>query len=90
MVDLYIAWAQFWCPEPVRERRAPLQAACAAYDEPDRRIGDDAEHDDFLSRVLWLETAIRLARIGWTIEEVEAARWPAGGLRAVEELMREL
>lgn len=74
--DDYIAWAQLWCPEPVASERADVPDAVTAYDAADDRIGDDAENDDFLSRVLWLETALRLARLGWTVRELEDARWP--------------
>lgn len=76
--DDYIAWAQLWCPEPVASEQAPLVEAAAEYDEVDGRIGDDAERSEFLTRVLWLETAIRLARLGWRIDDLEAARWDIG------------
>jgi hypothetical protein len=42
----------------------------------DARLGDDAETSEFLTQVLWLETAIRLARLGWGINKLEEARWP--------------
>lgn len=71
----YIEWATTWAPTPTTER-ASLQHAIAVYDEVDDTLGDSAENDDFLTRVLWLETAIRLARIGWTIAELEDRRWP--------------
>ena len=86
--DDYIAWAQTWCPEPVASERGALDDAKGAYDAVDERIGDDAEHDDFLTRVLWLETAIRLARLGWTIRELEDCRWPVSGAGVVHELVR--
>lgn len=86
----YIEWAQFWCPEPVAATRSCRRAAFAAYDEPDARIGDDAEGDDFLTRVLWLETAVRLARLGWTILEVEEARWPFRRASSLEDVLREI
>lgn len=88
MTDDYIAWAQFWCPEAVAPDRGSLDEVCREYDDVDARIGDDAERDDFLTRVLWLETAIRVARQGWTIEEVEAARWPVGTGTSAAALIR--
>lgn len=86
--DDYIAWAQLWCPEPVAAVRAPFQAAVRAYDAADERIGDEAEHDDFLTRIMWLETAIRLARLGWTIWDLENARWPVTRAARVQDLIR--
>jgi hypothetical protein len=86
--DDYIAWAQFWCPESIAERQASLQVACAAYDEVDDRLGDDAETSEFLTRALWLETAIRLARLGWRINELEAERWPVGQSGRVVAFLR--
>jgi len=65
-----------------------LSDACAVYDEVDTRLGDDAETSEFLTRALWLETAIRLARLGWRIDEVETARWPVAHAGQVAELMR--
>jgi hypothetical protein len=70
--------------------RVPLREASAIYDSVDERLGDEAESDDFLTRVLWLETAIRLARAGWTIEALENARWPLPHTVCVAELMRQL
>jgi hypothetical protein len=86
--DDYIAWAQFWCPEPVAEKRSSLVKAAAAYDDVDERLGDDAETSEFLTRALWLETAIRLARLGWRINEIEAERWPVGHSGRVAALLR--
>lgn len=85
MTDDYIAWATTWSPKPASDR-APLRVATGIYDEVDDRLGDDATGDDFLTRVLWLEMSIRLARVGWTIADVENARWPmqsASGLASV-------
>lgn len=84
----YIAWAQFWCPVPVAPDRAPLREAAAAYDDVDNRLGDDAETSEFLTRALWLETAIRLARLGWGIKELEDARWPVGSSGGAVALIR--
>ena len=86
--DSYIEWAQFWCPEPVASTRSSLVEAAAAYDEVDGRLGDDAETSEFLTRALWLETAIRLARLGWRISELEDARWPVGAHGGVAALIR--
>lgn len=86
----YIAWAQFWCPEPIATSRASFRLACAAYDEVDNRLGNDAEHDDFMTRILWLETAIRLARLGWGIIELENARWSAATRMTVEGILADL
>lgn len=86
--DDYIAWAQLWCPEPVAAKKAPLSEAVTAYDEVDGRLGDDAETSEFLTRVLWLETAIRLARLGWRIDELEATRWPVGHAGSAAALIR--
>lgn len=88
MTDDYIAWAELWCPEAVAETRAPLTEAARAYDLVDRRLGDDAETCEFLTRVLWLETAIRLARLGWTITGVEDARWPRSRRISIGDLLR--
>jgi hypothetical protein len=86
--DDYIAWAQEWCPEPVAREQGSLARARAEYDSVDDRIGDEAEEDDFLTRVLWLETAIRLARVGWTVAELEEARWPVRGASRDAALIR--
>jgi hypothetical protein len=86
--DEYIEWAQGLCPEKIADERAPLAEACAEYDAVDERIGDDAESSEFLTRVLWLETAIRLARIGWGIKELEDARWPVGAGGGAAALIR--
>ena len=83
MTNDYIEWAQTWCPQPVAPEPAPLSEASRIYDEVDGRLGDEAENDDFLTRVLWLETAIRLAKVGWTISDLEAARWPVSNTAAV-------
>lgn len=84
----YIVWAQTWCPEPIAPEPVSLQEAARIYDAVDERIGDDAEEDDFLTRVLWLETAIRLARVGWTIAALENARWPMPRSILMEDLIR--
>jgi len=86
--DDYIAWAQLWCPESVAPVRRSLTEAAAAYDLVDGRLGDDAEGDDFLTRVLWLETTVRLARLGWTVQELENARWPIPRAVRVADLVR--
>lgn len=86
--DDYIAWAQLWCPETVTSERCPLGEAAEAYDLVDGRLGDDAEGDDFLTRVLWLETVVRLARLGWTVPELEDARWPVPRTARVHDLIR--
>lgn len=83
----YIVWAQTWCPEPVLPESVALPDAAKVYDDVDGRLGDLAEGDDFLTRVLWLETAIRLARVGWTIETLEEARWPVPRTAAMAALM---
>jgi hypothetical protein len=86
----YIEWAQFWCPEPLSSEPVSLQEAAAIYDDVDNRLGDDAEEDDFFARVMWLETAIRLAQVGWTVPRLEDARWPVPNTANVLDLMREL
>jgi len=85
----YIEWAQTWCPLPVASEPVPLTEAMKIYDAVDLRLGDDAEGDDFLTRVLWLETAIRLAKVGWTISELEAARWPVSNIAAMTAALME-
>ena len=86
--DEYIAWARDNCPLAVRDIRASLQEAKAAYDAVDNRLGDDAEYDEFLSKILWMETTVRLAQLGWTVEDYEDAMWPkshaAGVLNALK------
>jgi hypothetical protein len=89
MTDDYIVWATTWGPTPA-EVRAPLQIAIAAYDEVDARLGDLAEGDDFLTRSLWLEVSLRLARLGWSIAEVEARRWPLQGASRIGEALRDI
>lgn len=86
----YIEWAQLWCPEPLARERVSLREAALIYDDVDGRIGDDAEDDDFLSRVLWLETAIRLAQVGWTIDALEGARWPVSNSARLADLIQEM
>lgn len=86
--DDLIEWARLWCPEPVAPTRASFAQATKAYDEADERIGDDAEGDDFLTRVLWIETSIRLARLGWTVRQLEDARWPVPRTALISDLMR--
>ena len=88
--DDYIAWAQTWCPEPVATERVSVREGAVLYDLVDERLGDEAENDDFLTRVLWLETAIRLARVGWTIEALENARWPLPHTVCVAALMQDM
>jgi len=89
-VDEYIEWAQLACPEPISPKAVSIQEAAAIYDDVDGRLGDEAEKDDFLTRVLWLETAIRLARVGWTILRLEDARWPIPNTANVAFLMKTL
>jgi len=86
--DDYIAWAQLWCPTSVASEQASAREAAAVYDAVDARLGDEAENDDFLTRVLWLETAIRLAQVGWTIEALEEARWPLPNTVRMADLIR--
>lgn len=86
----YIVWAQTWCPVAVAPEPVPLHEAALIYDEVDGRLGDDAEDDDFLSRVLWLETAIRLALVGWTIQALEAARWPVSNMAVMTTVLRDM
>lgn len=88
MTNDYITWAQMWCPQPVALNPLSLQEAARVYDEVDDRLGDDAEGDDFLTRVLWIETAIRLAQVGWTIPQLEGARWPVSNAVNVLDLMK--
>jgi len=90
MTNDYIVWAQFWCPQPIASAPVSVQKAAVIYDDVDGRLGDDAEEDDFLTRVLWLETAIRLAQVGWTIPRLEDARWPRSTRANLAELMRDL
>ena len=90
MTNDYIGWAQFWCPISLASEAVSVQEAAKVYDDVDRRLGDDAEGDDFLTRVLWLETAIRLARVGWTILRLENARWPVPHTVNVLDLLMEL
>lgn len=90
MTSDYITWAQMWCPEPIAPEAVPVHEAFALYDAVDERLGDDAEHDDFLTRALWLETAIRLARVGWTINGLEAARWPVPNTARIMEILRDM
>jgi hypothetical protein len=89
MTSDYIEWATTWAPAPSTER-SPFHVAVALYDEVDARLGDVAEHDEFFTRVLWLETAIRLAQVGWTIVEVEAHRWPLQGKSHIVDLVQDL
>ena len=90
MTNDYIAWAQFWCPTPIAPEPVSVQDASVISDDVDGRLGDDAEEDDFTMRVLWLETAIRLAQVGWTIPRLEDARWPVPNTANVLDLMQEL
>lgn len=71
-----IAWARDNCPVPVASMPRTFDEAKAAYDDVDNRLGDDAEGDEFLSKALWMETTIRLAHLGWTVEHFEDVRWP--------------
>lgn len=87
MTESYIVWAQTWCPEPLAPEALSLRKAAGIYDLVDGRLGDDAEGDDFLTRILWLETAIRLARAGWTIAALEDARWPVSHAIKVAHLI---
>ena len=74
-----IAWARDNCPVPVASLPRTFNEAKAAYDGVDERLGDDAEGDEFLSKALWMETTIRLAHLGWTVERFEDVRWPVRG-----------
>jgi len=74
-----IAWARDNCPVPVASLPRTFAEAKAAYDDVDGRLGDDAEGDAFLSKALWMETTIRLAQLGWTVEHFEDVRWPIKG-----------
>lgn len=86
----YIAWAREHCPVPVASVRAEYEEARIAYDDVEDRLGDDAENDDFLSKLLWMETTIRLAQLGWTVEEFEDARWPVSNKQhVIEALLRD-
>ena len=66
-----------------------MRQAALEYDFVDGRLGDDAETSEFMTRVLWLETAIRLAKLGWGISELEDARWPVGHSTNVAQILRE-
>jgi hypothetical protein len=72
----------------VRDVRASLQEAKAAYDDVDNRLGDNAEHDEFMSKILWMETTVRLAQLGWTVEEFEEAMWPKSNAAGVLNALR--
>lgn len=72
----------------MRDIRASLQEAKAAYDAVDNRLGDDAEYDEFLSKVLWMETTVRLAQLGWTVEDYEDAMWPKSNAVGVLNALR--
>lgn len=88
--DEYIAWAATTCPVVPSETKAPFAVAWAEYDSVDARLGDLADGDDFLSRVLWLEITLRVHRLGWTVEEVESARWPVRNTARVRNVLRSL
>ena len=61
---------------PLASMRRRFSEAVTAYDAVDERLGDDAEGDGDLSKILWMETTIRLAQLGWTVEDFENERWP--------------
>ena len=88
--DEFIAWARDNCPLAVRDVRSSLQEAKAAYDAVDNRLGDDAEHDEFMSKILWMETTVRLAQLGWTVEEFEEAMWPKSNAAGVLNTLRDV
>lgn len=85
-----IAWAREHCPEPVAPRRSSFEAAKREYDAVDERIGDEAEHDPDLAKILWMETTIRLARLGWTVDEFEDHRWPVRNAKNIRDLLRDM
>jgi hypothetical protein len=87
----YIQWARDNCETPVAPDQASFDEAREAYDEVDHRLGDEAEGDDFLTRTLWMEITIRLAQLGWTVEEFEDTRWPVPNTKvAVAQLLNEI
>ena len=71
-----IAWAQENCPEPVSPYYRPFEEAKRIYDRIEDQHGDAAEHDEFAKKIMYMEMAIELAKIGWTIEKLEDTRWP--------------
>lgn len=75
---------------PLASMRRRYSEAKAAYDEVDGRLGDDAEGDEFLSKALWMETTIRLAQLGWTVEDFENERWPVKGRANLSALLRDV
>lgn len=79
----WIAWARGFAPEPMALVRLEYELARQAYDGVDARLGDDAEGDEFLTKVMWLEITIRLAKLGWTVEEFEDARWPVSNTMGI-------
>ena len=76
LTNASIAWARDNCPVPISVEKQPYEEAKKAYDAVDERLGDDAEEDEFLTKAMWMEITIRLAKLGWTVEELEDARWP--------------
>lgn len=86
----YIQWARENCTTPVAQERSSFDSAREAYDEVDARLGDEAEGNEFLTKALWMEITIRLAQLGWTVEEFEDERWPVPNTKAVvAQLIRE-
>jgi hypothetical protein len=74
--DEIIAWAQENCPEPVAELPRPFEEVKRIYDRIEDRLGDEAEHDEFTKKIMYLEIAIELSKAGWTIVKFEDYRWP--------------
>ena len=74
--DEIIAWAQEKCPEPVAKLYRPFEETKRIYDRIEERLGDEAEHDEFTKKIMYLEIAIELAKVGWTIVKFENERWP--------------
>lgn len=83
----YVRWAHDNCPEPLQEVRSSFAQAWAEYEEVDRRLGDQAEHNDFLTRVMWMEITIRAHRLGWTVEDLEQQRWPLPGTARIGDVL---
>lgn len=88
--DELIAWARENCPEPLAAEQSPFEEAKAEYDAVDERLGDDAESDPFLRKILWMETTIRLARLGWSVETFENERWPVQNMKKLGRLILDM
>lgn len=70
--------------------RSTFEMARLEYDGVDERIGDDAEDDPLLAKILWMETTIRLARLGWSVEEFEDHRWPVSNRKNIKRLLLDM